>query len=558
MKLMRRAILLLGSALLLTALVSCGGKKDGTKGTETEKATGTSDVKGTPEETTDETMDETTDETTDETKGEDMTNDGSKAGGSEVEFSSGYDFVINLPAGYTYNSDWYVYQNKTNTVQFQVSDANMIAKEDTFNDWLVRLRDGKKKEKKFDIGGYTAYAFSGEDSAYNFVTMYFINFNGRYPDMYGCSMTVAAKNKVEDSLTPDILASLETIRKKGDPAEFSGKTQGDASASKAPETTKEARMPLMDLKIDYSREQTAEMANFMDFGQYLMDGDQIYGLAFNEGGDPCLVNFRLEKNGGSLEFRDQRIIAKSEAYYLTKKGKDIFFLTEQDGLCRLSADKTGYDVVIPEARDYFTIRGDYAYFTKEDFKYYRAKTDGSGIEKILDKEVYYVYPINDEWVIYQDDASGETLRLYHIPSGTDVLVSNLKCSKPIIAGHELFFIVNDGNHEKLARVDMQKVSITQNKEKKNYDVKYNVELGDKWVTADYSISYDGYIYPASEMGYALENWKLAAGKDGKTEALYKYTSADYDIYNTYEGDLVKSIEIVEKKGGSIVKMPRFK
>ena len=69
---------------------------------------------------------------------------------------------------------------------------------------------------------------------------------------------------------------------------------------------------------------------------------------------------------------------------------------------------------------------------------------------MLDKGVFYPYQVSSKFLIYQDDADGETLHVYNMEDGNDTKISNFVSYEPMLRGDYLYFYtkpLEDGGAE---------------------------------------------------------------------------------------------------------------
>ena len=74
------------------------------------------------------------------------------------------------------------------------------------------------------------------------------------------------------------------------------------------------------------------------------------------------------------------------------------------------------------------------FFTSCDF-------DGSNLQRVLNKEVYYPYTPDGNIVFYQDDNDEETIHKYNISTGEDIRISSPYAYVPIYDGQNTRYYV---------------------------------------------------------------------------------------------------------------------
>lgn len=467
----------------------------------------------------------------------------------DVEFGHGEGFVIDLPAGMKHDKDMNSYTSADGSWTIWPGDASLFEKEDNYKGGRSNFPEGSKQEK---VGSYTLDLVEDPSSFYGKTTQYFIIFNGRYPDFYGGKIMVSSSGDLAKTQTKEIMDVVATVHKKGDAA---GESAGDAAGggTKAP-----AEDPFKSLKIDLKPEETAAMSDFMTYREYLLDGKVLYGKGFTKADEAALARFDMEVGQGSVKVTSSQSIQTGEvATYLSLHGDDLYFVSGENGLFKTAKGSVQVTPVDPKVYDYFQIRGDKMYYCDKDHHFYKADLDGQNAEAILDKEVYYPYLIDDEWLIYQDDADGERLHLHHLSTGADAAITDDPAMCPVISGSNLFCVVGKDDAARLARIDLGKIKVEENKETKQNTYSFPIEKGEKKVSADLMISTDGYIYNGSDKGWALDQWKSVENDGSTSQIIYRYMGKDFDIYDEFSGDSdTVDVKLVSKgEVSEIVSLP---
>lgn len=550
-----------GLSLVLPALTACGnsGQEPSKESKPAAEASSSAEA-------------ETETETSEASEASDTSATDAKASGEalkEVEFGGGAGFVMDLPKGFKYDENMFCYISADGAVKYWPNDGSMLEKQSNFED-VMNSDPGELKEVG-PVGRYTVSYKVDPNSFYGLATQYYINFNGCYEKegYYGCRVIVTSEKKDEAATqTKEIIDCLATIRPKGEAVSLTagsgtaGETNAAGTSTASGETTPVS--PLSDLKINFTGEQTAAMSNYMNYGCYANEGDTFYGNAFSKSGSPELVRFEVKKNGAFADVASHVILdPKCSPYNVTIHGDDIYYLRSDEegnnqGLFKVAkAGGAKPQSVRAEAADYFQLIGDKIYYADKDYKYYQAALDGSQPELLVDKEIYYPYFINPDWLIYQDDADGESLHLLHVPSKTDIKVCELVSNRPIIAGSMLYFSVEKDGTTVLARTDLSAVKIEYNEADKTFKYEFPTEFGEKKISPDYAITSSGYIFDGTDTGRELEQWKLLENESDTSDVIYKYCGPVYLINYAYESELVESINIVSEEGGGSQSLPRM-
>ena len=462
-------------------------------------------------------------------------------------------FVMDMPAGFRFSDDWHAYASADNSVYIFGPDITFFEKEDNFED-AASLIKGERREEK--IGDFAALVIEEPDSFYGKCTHYYLRLSPITDRFYGCQLMVTTSTgEFRDTQTEAIKAAVASLRRAD--GEATGEDKSTAADSGTAATTAQtADAPtsaFADLKINFTPDQTARMSNFMNAGCYAVEADTVYGQGFNQSGDSELVKFTLTANG---DVADGMVLdAAADPRYVTLYGDYIYYLRNAESIYRIGKDGNNPERVVDGAADYFQIVGDKLYFADSDYKLKSADVDGGNVTTVLDKEVYYAYFIAPDWLIYQDDADGETLHLRYMPTGEDTRLSAHIANCPIIVGSELFCVVNESGRQVLAKVQLGPVDIAGDTEQYDY---FAIELGDKQVLGDLAITEDGYIYNGTDQGRTVDDWQQVENTAEAAVTIYRYSGSDYTIYWEYGADdVVENIYLAVNATGVAEPLPRF-
>ena len=200
--------------------------------------------------------------------------------------------------------------------------------------------------------------------------------------------------------------------------------------------------------------------------------------------------------------------------------------------------------------NYITPYNDYIYF----FYFDKTNNDSTAIARISksggDKEVYYPYPVNEDWVIYQDDADGETLHLTYLPTGFDKKLQKDVHLPPVIDGSTLWYITGDGTNNNLHKMDLSAYdSESGSFPEEVSDKKFATNL---FVTED--TIYNGKYGFNDFSGDTKDRWNAFGWEDFDGDTSKEYTSIvymcrDYMITQDTHIDYVSSF--IWKQGSSV-------
>ena len=503
--------LLLCAAMLLALLAACGGKSGG----ETQ-------------EPDDEPMDwDLGSEDTDTAAAAENT--------KELDIGTRYDagFVMDLPAGFRYDDGWCCYTD--GSVQAWIRDADFYEHDHNLEDVLDMAGvtgDGEK------LGAFTYWTKQAEEF-YGPSTHYYISFNGLYSEWAGCHIFISSLNgNYDETFTPELVEAMKTVRKKG---EAVGQQGGGASAAVKPEkpdekpeptpepTPEPPTSPFTDLFIVYDGAQTGEMSTFMNYGRYACSGDRLVGLGFNTAGENVLVRMDLKRNGDFADVVGSEILSASDPSYVCIHGNTVYFIKNWDTVCRVPLGGGQAEPIINGPVDYLQVRGDHLYFCNGDYRFCRADLDGDNVEILFDREVYFAWMLDEEWLVYQDDADNESLHIRHIPTGADAAITDDPTYSPILYGSDLYALcVTDD--PRLIKVDLLNPRVKYNEKAGEFSVSFDVEYGEAPIYADICVTSSGFLYIGSENGVYIDDWDTAANESGEVDLFYAYSGEDYAVY----------------------------
>ncbi len=214
--------------------------------------------------------------------------------------------------------------------------------------------------------------------------------------------------------------------------------------------------------VDYSAGQTDRMNTVALGGAYFFDGDDIYGHFFDKDLNACLGKATVKEG---TELKDQQVLDENCMPTSVVLDGDYIYYCRQDlddnekyTLSRVKKDGGDAETLYEGECDDIAVRDGKLYYSDADHHYVRADLDGGNSETVLDKEVYYCYWIDDNWLIYQDDADDETLHLYFAPVGGDKKITEVRSLCPVIDGSSLWYVRDEdgeGKDYRLAKLDLK-------------------------------------------------------------------------------------------------------
>lgn len=206
--------------------------------------------------------------------------------------------------------------------------------------------------------------------------------------------------------------------------------------------------------VQLSDDEVYAMSNFINKGMYLVSGDMLYGdFGGKEYGKGTFMAGNL-KNG---KIKDQKVVVKNaKPSYLTEYDGKIYAILDHESIVSVESGKTKAKTVYEGACDYMQVKKDGIYFTDENDKYCRIDLNGKNKETVLDKSVYYPYQLGGQYLIYQNDADGESLHMYNLKSGNDVKLSSDIAYEPMICGDYVYYEIPSEGEDLyyMGRVDL--------------------------------------------------------------------------------------------------------
>lgn len=201
--------------------------------------------------------------------------------------------------------------------------------------------------------------------------------------------------------------------------------------------------------VYYSPEDTRSMSNYMLGGRFVHDGKVLYGSRHDENGDAYLSRMKFTAGSGGMYVRESEAIETGlDARYLYLSDEYLFYLRTDSVTEKTSIIRYALGEELPEKRkvlysgtcDYFFMRGDTLYFTDGDNHLMSMDTDGGSLKQLVsDKEIFFPYLISDELLLFQDDADGETLHIRHLPTSSELRLTDERTYEYVLSGTDLYW-----------------------------------------------------------------------------------------------------------------------
>lgn len=197
-----------------------------------------------------------------------------------------------------------------------------------------------------------------------------------------------------------------------------------------------------------------DMSNAMVGGAFVEADGMLYGdYGGKESGKGAFTAAKIKD--GNLE--DKTIVVKNaKVSCLSVYDGDVYGILDNEKIVKIEAGKTKAKTLYEGTCDYTQVTKDGICFTDENNQYCKIDLKGKNKETVLEKEVYYTYQVSSEFLIYQDDADGETLHVYNMKNGTDTRISDTVSYEPMLCGDYLYFYTPGSGEdmEYMCRVDM--------------------------------------------------------------------------------------------------------
>lgn len=229
---------------------------------------------------------------------------------------------------------------------------------------------------------------------------------------------------------------------------------------------------IMDMK--FTMKYLGKKSKLVEGWDVTLDNDEIYAMSNFMAGTGAFVEadgmlygdyggkewskgaFTAAKiKDGKLE--DKEVIAKNaKVANLFAFDGYVYGTIDFEKIVKIKAGETKMETLYEGACGYMQVTKDGIYFTDENYQYCKMDLKGKNKETILEKEVYYPYLVSSKFLIYQDDADGETLHVYNMKNGNDTRISDVPSFEPMICGDYLYFTTTGSGEDMnyMCRIDM--------------------------------------------------------------------------------------------------------
>ena len=299
------------------------------------------------------------------------------------------------------------------------------------------------------------------------------------------------------------------------------------------------------LSVSFSEEETRAMSRYMLQGRYWSEGSDLFGMAFDKNSSlPNLVCTSADLSGALPSLSPYTVLDRHvNATFLTPVSDSLIYIrhdrdADSSSLARLNLESLTVEIFTDNIPDlsYLSFHHNRLYFTGENHHYFSSALDGSDIQPILEKEVYYPYFLSDDWLLYQDSADNESFHLFRLSDGADVSLTSVPSFHPVLSGCMLYFLTQqEDDLLHLSRINFSKPSSSP-------EALYDLEVSPLPSSGEFYIS-GNTLYGCNQLKTDLPRWKQFSD----------YTPDALPSFRTFYADnsFLVSIEMDDYQGGNI-------
>ena len=292
------------------------------------------------------------------------------------------------------------------------------------------------------------------------------------------------------------------------------------------------------------------MSNWSNLGYFLIEDDVFYGDYFTDYADDFqIVRFEIVHDGTDLKAERWTLLDGDHyALFLQKRGDLLYYVEralyddEDLNIVCMKTDGSSRRVLVEGPCYFLCLMGDRMFFTDAEDRLCSADLNGGDLQLILDRAVYYSYPLNEDWMVFQDDADRESLHLYYIPKQIDLKLNDEQSYDPMLVGSRLFYNIYDGTAYHLSCIDLSDWEAVRDPGLKCQVPVFTAENSE--LSMGVSYSFDGtYLLPANNYnGKEPQDWmNLEDDAYLGEERYYVYHSAEYEVEFKLNGDYLTAI-----------------
>lgn len=331
-----------------------------------------------------------------------------------------------------------------------------------------------------------------------------------------------------------------------------------------------------DFILSFTEDETRAMSNFMLRNRFLISGGTLWGTDFSykevDGWsycEPkiCAMPFTFGSSGAAFE--DISVIAEGvDTEFLVQSGEYIYCLltalnSGETSVARIYMPTHGFEIIYSSPCSTLQLYKDRLYVLDGSNHLISMDLNGGNITQIVsDRSIFYPYVIADDWLLFQDDSAGESLKLRYLPTGYEVTVSEGRVYEYVINGSVLYYSkVEDTQSMKgrLYSVNLNEFFKGFNPDSPPESFSFYAEASDKNTGTRFSINGD-HINGSNYKTYKIKNWKMLDDRQYEIGYLSacQYVSEQYEIFYNYEvEDLVHEICFYRTADGKSSYIPRI-
>lgn len=447
-------------------------------------------------------------------------------------------FIMTLPNGYKYDTLNFWYTSPDGKTHFSAKDTSFFEHIEDFEESIKSIAgEGKTSQ----IGQNTLTIKEEKEGFNGPSTLYYINFNGQFKKYAGCMIRVSSFEGIEHTQSSEILKMIESVKRYS---------------------------PLNDIPKKFEIATTAAMSNFMQSGRYAADGKTVYGQAFDTSGKPEFVLFNLEPKGSFYEVKSHKVIEKEvQATYITLYDDYVFYIRAGKELYSVKKDGSNPRRILGDISEYLQVRGDRFYWCDSSYKLKSAAASAlvshaegntevdlnNAIDSVFDKEIYYAFMLDENWLIFQDDADHESLHLRHLPSGQEVALTSSVSHGPVVLESDLFYRTTKDGVETLAKLDLSTTKVNYDKDNDRFSIVFaSSEYSGKTSPKQLAIDMEKYCFAGLNQGMQCSDWKNIENTENREAIAYKFVGPDFDISWEFSKEKPDIVHAIQVRGKGIV------
>lgn len=226
------------------------------------------------------------------------------------------------------------------------------------------------------------------------------------------------------------------------------------SAPETPPSQNESAAPSVLLPGDFSPADTAAMSSYMSANRWLIAGERMYGLDYDEDLRPVLASYRL-RGGKPGSFRI--LCADCVPEYLAQAGKWLYFLHE-GSLQRLNLNSLRRETLLDGPIRSLQIFDGALYYTDGEGRYCRADLDAQSREVLIEGPCDYAWAM-PEGILYQSESEGACLRM-RLWDGAERRLSAAASFAPLRLGQSVWYTQQDSEGCAIGAIDLSDGTVT--------------------------------------------------------------------------------------------------